>query len=136
MGIFSEIERLINEPESATMLKERILHLRQKHTAFLEESTAYKVKIAELGTQVRQLENEIMRLQDINKKLGFLNSQLKDQIDIFHNPNPEGHACEHCGSRQLKQTGSKPNPAFGDLGVKDAIFQCEDCERETAVMIN
>ena len=77
-----------------------------------------------------------MRLQEINKKLGFVNNQLKDQIDTFHSSNPERHVCEHCGSKQLKQTGSKPNPTFGDLGVKDATFQCEDCEKETAVMIN
>jgi TolA-binding protein len=136
MGIFSEIERLINEPGSSTILKERILFLRQKHAAYQEECTVHKTKIAELGSQVRQLENEIVRIQEINKKLEFVNGQLKNQLDFFQYPDPEEHACGYCGSKQLKQTGSKPNPAFGDLGVKDAIFHCEDCEEETAVMIN
>lgn len=136
MGIFSEIERLINERGSSAKLKERILFLKQKHAAFQEERITHKTKIAELGTQVRQLENEIMRIQEINKKLEFVNSQLKNQLDIFQYPDPEEHACGHCGSKQIKQTGSKPNPTFGDLGVKDAIFHCEDCEEETAVMIN
>lgn len=136
MGIFSEIERLINEQGSSTILRERILFLRQKHTAFLEERIAHKTKIAELGTQVRQLENEILKLQEINKKLEFINKQLKNQVDSFQCSNSEEHACKHCGSKQLKQTGSKPNPTFGDSGVKDAIFLCEECEEETAVMIN
>lgn len=136
MGIFSEIERLINEQGSSTILKERILFLRQKHAAFVEESIAHKTKIAELGTQVRQLKNDIIKLQENNKRLKFVNSQLKNQVDIFHSNNHDEHTCGHCGSKQLKQKGSKPNPTFGDLGVKDAIFHCEDCEEETAVMIN
>ena len=107
MGIFSEIERLINERGSSAKLKERILFLKQKHAAFQEERITHKTKIAELGTQVRQLENEIMRIREINKKLEFVNSQLKNQLDIFQYPDPEEHACGHCGSKQIKQTGSK-----------------------------
>jgi len=136
MSIFNEIERLINERGSSTILKERILLLKDQHAVLVNQNISHKTKIAELGTAVRQLENEVTSFQDIIEKLELDNSQFKKQIDNFHSSNPEGHVCDHCGTKRLKRTGSKPNKTFGDLGVKDAIFQCEDCSKETTVMLD
>jgi ribosomal protein L37AE/L43A len=135
MSIFTEIERLIDERGSSTILKDRILLLKEKHAVFVSENIAHKTKIAELGTQVRQLKNEITKLQEINEKLKFDIIQLTEKIDSFHNSGITDHVCDHCGSRRLKRTGNRPNKRFGKLGVKDTLFQCEDCGKETAVMI-
>jgi TolA-binding protein len=85
VGIFTEIERLIDEEGSSTVLKERIILLKKKHAAFVSENIAHKTRIAELGTQLRQLKKEITKLQEINEKLKFDNSQLKDKIRGFYN---------------------------------------------------
>ncbi|GJM05030.1 MAG: hypothetical protein DHS20C09_10210 [marine bacterium B5-7] len=84
MGIFGDIERLIDEHASPAILKERILLLRKKHAAFVSENIAHKTRIAELGTQVRQLKQEIAKLQEINEKLEFENSKLKNQANGSH----------------------------------------------------
>jgi hypothetical protein len=135
MSIFTEIERLIDEGGSSTILKDRILLLMEKHAVFVNENIAHKTKIAELGTQVRQLKSEITKLQEINEKLKFDIIQLTEKIDSFYNSGTTDHVCDHCGSRRLKRTGNRPNKRFGKLGVKDTLFQCEDCGKETAIMI-
>lgn len=42
-----------------------------------------------------------------------------------------GYVCDHCGSSDLKRTGSRPDPTFGALGVKQAVFLCESCGKES-----
>lgn len=102
MNIFTEIERLINEHGSSTILKERILLLKEKHAVFVSENITHKTKIAELGTQVRQLNNEITQLLEIKEKLSFDNKQQKSQIERFHNLDPKGRVCDHYGHEKLK----------------------------------
>jgi len=85
MSIFTEIERLISENSSSTILKEHIFLLKDKHAEFVSENITHKTKIAELGTQVRQLNNEITRLHEIIENLSFDNQQLKNQIESFQN---------------------------------------------------
>jgi DNA-binding MarR family transcriptional regulator len=46
--------------------------------------------------------------------------------------NPNGYACDHCGSTKLKRIGNRPDPTFGELGVKQAIFKCLSCQTESA----
>jgi DNA-binding PadR family transcriptional regulator len=45
--------------------------------------------------------------------------------------NPKGHHCDHCGSAKLRRTGSKPDPTFGDVGIKQALYTCIDCGKES-----
>lgn len=135
MDIFTEIQRLIDEQGSSKVLKERILFLKEKHAAFVTENIAHKTKIAELEMQVRQLKNEVTKLQQISANLKLGISQLIDKISSVINSSPKNDVCAYCGSSRLKETGNKPNKRFGDFGVKDAIFQCEDCGEKTVVMI-
>ena len=102
MNIFTEIEQLISEHGSSTVLKERILLLKEKHAVFVRENITHKTKIAELGTQVRQLNNEITQLHEIKEKLNFDNKQQKSQIERFHNLGPKGRVCDHYGYEKLK----------------------------------
>jgi len=41
------------------------------------------------------------------------------------------YVCDHCGSPELKRTGSRPDPTFGPLGVKQAVFVCNSCGKES-----
>lgn len=45
--------------------------------------------------------------------------------------NPKGHRCDHCGSVQLRRTGSRPDPTFRDLGIKQALYSCLSCGKES-----
>ena len=135
MSIFTEIERIIDKRGYSTILKERILLLKDQHAVFVDENIAHRTRIAELGTQVRQLKNEITKLQEINEKLKLDITQLTDKISSFPNSDSKDRVCVHCGSNRLKRTGSKPNEHFRKVGIKDALFLCEDCGKETAIMI-
>ena len=45
--------------------------------------------------------------------------------------NPKGHSCDHCGSSKLRRTGSRPDPNFGDAGIKEALYSCLDCGQQS-----
>lgn len=45
--------------------------------------------------------------------------------------NPKGHPCDHCGSTRLRRTGSRPDATFGDAGIKEALYKCLDCGKES-----
>jgi hypothetical protein len=134
MNIFTEIERLINEHGSTAILNEIILLLKTQHDIFTNEITAHRKKIAGLDAEILALKKEISVLKKINKKLELDNNEFKYESDISHIPHPDLHACECCGSIQLKRIGSRPNPTFGELGVKDAILQCENCGETTVII--
>ena len=46
-----------------------------------------------------------------------------------------GRTCDHCGSYRLRRTGNRPDPTFGDLGVKQAVYACEACGKESAYQL-
>jgi ribosomal protein L37AE/L43A len=43
-----------------------------------------------------------------------------------------GYFCDHCGSGNLKRSGNQPHPTFGHMGVKQAVFTCNECGRKSA----
>lgn len=47
-----------------------------------------------------------------------------------------GPVCDSCGSGAVTRVGSRPNKTFGDVGVKDAIYRCNICNAETAILID
>jgi hypothetical protein len=67
------------------------------------------------------------KVPDLERRIAVLEQQLSE--------NPSGEVCEHCGSINLKRSGTKPNPQFGKLGVKDALYSCRDCMKETSITI-
>ncbi|QOJ20000.1 MAG: hypothetical protein HRU77_04380 [Gammaproteobacteria bacterium] len=136
MSIFTEIERLINEHGSSTILKERILLLRDQHDILCKENAAKEKKILVLESQILNLKHEISDLQLINEKLKFENRQLQEKNKIFHNSNPHNDSCSNCGSNKLKRTGSRPHETFGDCGVIEIKYTCNDCGAESFVMFD
>lgn len=127
MGIpgLAEIERLITEHGSAAILRERLAFAAEQYAA-LEK------KVSDLQAQVAELQAE-------NRCLSSENSELKEQVRNLknaptQNSNPDGYACDHCGSSNLKRTGSRPDPVFGPLGAKQAIFLCGACGKESSFL--
>lgn len=127
MGFLDSIEKLINEHGSATILRERIALLNDQHSA--------------IEKQVVTLQQQVTNIQSENESLKLDKRQLQEQVinlatKLSHNTNPHGYVCDHCGSPQLKRTGSRPDPIFAGVGIKQAIFSCESCGKESAFTQN
>lgn len=41
--------------------------------------------------------------------------------------------CDHCASSNLTRKGNRASPGFGSMGLKEAVYQCNDCQHETYV---
>lgn len=120
MGIpvLAEIERLITEHGSAAILRERLALAAEQYAA---------------------LEKKIIELQAENERLNSENSKLQEQVRNLasspaQNSNPDGYVCDHCGSSNLKRTGSRPDRTFGALGAKQAVFRCNECGGESSFL--
>lgn len=135
MGLLDSIEKLLVEHGSAVVIKEGVSVLKERINLANEKYAILEQKVASLEIQVVGLnsENTILRrnLDEAENKI----QTLKKEHDAIHNANPNGDVCEHCGSPRLKRTGSRPNDTFSALGIKDAVFTCQDCSKESAFII-
>lgn len=118
MGLLEGMEKLITEHGSAAILRERIALARDQYAA--------------LESRVVNLQKDNERLNSANASLHARIRALERQLSGAHSVDASGHACDHCGSINLKRTGNRPDPTFGDLGVKQAVFSCMDCGKESA----
>ncbi len=132
MGLLDGFEKLINEHGSSTILKERISLTNDKYSLFESKNEMLKERNSVLDQKVKMLESENNALQlDIQKTKQKV-KQLEEQISRTHATNPDGYVCDHCASPSLKRTGSRPDPTFGDLGVKQKLFTCDECGKQSA----
>ena len=136
MGLLDGIEKLINEHGSATILKERISLVNDKYS-FLEKKN---VALCQENETLKK-ENEILTAENQTLKLNLQQAeqkrrQLEEQISKIHSNNPDGYVCDHCASPSLTRTGSRPDPTFGDLGIKQKVFLCDTCGKESAFTPN
>ncbi|HNV89130.1 MAG TPA: hypothetical protein PKL53_09230 [Methylotenera sp.] len=125
MGLLDGLEKLINEHGSATILKERIALLNDQHALVEKQAAALK--------------EQITHLQGENERLKLDKQQLQQQIKTLessHNINPHNYVCDHCGSDNLNRAGSRPDPTFGDLGIKQSLFNCLSCGKQSAFTQN
>lgn len=118
MGLLEGMEKLITEHGSAAILRERIALAREQYAA--------------LESRVVSLQKDNEQLNSANASLHARLRALERQLSDAHSVDASGHACDHCGSIKLKRTGNRPDPTFGDLGVKQAVFSCMDCGKESA----
>ena len=121
MRFLDSIEKLINEHGSATILKERISLLNDQHSLIVNQAATLK--------------QQITHLQSENQRLTLDKEQLQQQVEtlqLSHSTNPHNHVCDHCGSNSLNRTGNRPDPTFADLGVKEALFNCLSCGKQSA----
>lgn len=57
-------------------------------------------------------------------------------LERANQPSIASLVCDHCGSPDLKRTGSRPSRGpFGALGQKDALYDCNACGKQTALEI-
>jgi DNA-directed RNA polymerase subunit RPC12/RpoP len=118
MGLLDGIEKLITEHGSAVVLRERIALAREQY-AVLEK------KVSALQT-----ENDSLKFS--NGKLEERVRDLEQQLSQIHSGNSSGYVCDHCGSPRLKRIGNRPDPTFGEVGIKQAVFSCIECGKESA----
>ena len=118
MGLLDGIERLITEHGSAAILRERISLARDQYAA--------------LESDAAELRKDNDRLKSANADLQARVRDLERQLSEMRSGSNSGYTCDHCGSRKLRRTGNRPDPTFGDLGVKQAVFSCLDCDKESA----
>jgi hypothetical protein len=132
MGLLDGFEKLINEHGSASILKERISLANDKYSLLEEKNTFLKQENEMLKKEKEILKSENqtlnLNLQQAEQKI----RQLEEQILKIHASNPYGYVCDHCASHSLTRTGSRPDPTFGGLGVKQKIFVCDSCGKESA----
>jgi hypothetical protein len=112
------IERLITEHGSAAILRERVALAREQYAA--------------LETKVADLERDNETLRSSNAGLQAQVRQLEQTLADARSTAVSAVVCDHCGSSRLKRIGNRPDPMFGDVGVKQAVFSCADCGKESA----
>jgi len=76
---------------------------------------------------------EWKEMQTLAKKVPDLEKRIAT-IEKGLSGNPNGEACDNCGSINVKRTGARPHPKFGSRGVKEILFTCLDCGSESSVM--
>lgn len=104
--LLKQIETLINERGSASVLGQHLALLRERIGALEREN-------ADLRAQAQEAQAHVQH--------------QGDQLRRFAQDNPEGWRCDGCGSADLARTGSRPDPTFGALGIKQAAMTCRPC---------
>jgi len=125
--ILDGIEKLINEHGSSVILKERIALAREQYAALERKVIELERKVSELKAENEGLRIDIIQVNE-EKRV------CQDHLEFFHNTNPNGYVCDHCGSPSLKRTGNRLHQDFGVLGTKEALFTCESCGKESAFL--
>jgi predicted TIM-barrel fold metal-dependent hydrolase len=115
MGKLADAFRGVALPEQKKM---QMLALDKKFSEMEAEINVLKAENLNLQAKVNPLEREVERLQK--------------EIEQNSSTNPSRYVCDHCGSPRLKRTGSRPDPIFQDVGVKQAVFSCLACGKESA----
>ena len=123
MGFLEGIEKLITEHGSAAILKERLLLVADQYAALEKALAASEAKAKDVLTQKEHLELELRQAKEEIQG-------LKDSLS--HGSNPEKYVCDHCACTTLTRTGTRPHPTFGGVGVKEALFRCASCGKESA----
>lgn len=104
--LLNKLEALVNERASAAVLREHLALLRERIGALEREN-------ASLRTQAQQAQAQAQH--------------QGDQLRRFAQDNPEGWRCDACGGVDLARTGSRADPTFGALGIKQAAMTCRVC---------
>ncbi len=145
MNIFDGIDKLVNGNESAAILKEPILLLKEQFASLFAQLSICKNQTTALMEEISNLKMENENIKFENRKLRekiesfhnikFENHKLREKIEGFHDSNPHKHACEHCRSTKLKLIRSRHSHIFEDLGVRNVFFTCDECGNESSFMI-
>jgi DNA-directed RNA polymerase subunit RPC12/RpoP len=111
-------EKLINEHGSSVILKERLTILKDEYAQIEKSKSELQSKNDALQSKLNHAQ---IHIQTLEGELASL------KTGIFAK-----YVCDHCGNPNLKRTGSRPDPTFGDLGIKQLLFQCTACGKQSA----
>lgn len=104
--LLNKLEALLNERASAAVLREHLGLLRAR---------------------IEDLERENERLSLEAQQAQAHAQERQTRLDRFAKDNPRAWRCDACGSVDLARTGSRPDPTFGDVGIKQAVMTCRVC---------
>jgi hypothetical protein len=104
--LLKQIEALINEHGSATVLREHLGLLRERIGALERECNDLRAKFEQAQAHAQDCQS---------------------RLDRFSKDNPKGLRCDACGSVDLVRTGSREDPTFADVGIKQAVMSCRVC---------
>ena len=113
--LFNKLEALLNEHASAAVLRDHLALLRER-VALLERQNA------DLRFQAEQAQAQAQESQS--------------RLDRFTNDNPGGLRCDACGSVDLARTGSRADPTFAALGIKQALMTCRPCSHVSVFTVD
>lgn len=109
--LLKKMEALLNEHASAAVLREHLALLRERVTWLQREN-------ADLRLQAEQAQAQAQESQS--------------RLDRFTKDNPHAWRCDACGSVDMARTGSRADPTFAALGIKQAIMTCRPCGHVSA----
>lgn len=108
--------------EQVQKLKSDNLHLSADKAGLVNEKERLTGEVQRLDAELAMLKKQNERqkaLLDRHKQAESPPAEVPD--------NPKSHRCDSCGSLRLKRSGSRPDPHFQALGIKEAIYRCLDC---------
>lgn len=109
--LLNKVEALINERGSATVLREHLALLRERIGALERENSDLRTKLQQTQAQAQDSQS---------------------RLDRFAKDNPKGWRCDACGAVDLTRTGSRDDPMFGEVGIKQALMTCRVCQHVSA----
>lgn len=112
-ALLKQIETLINEHGSATVLREHLGLLRERVGALERENSDLRAKLEQAQAHAQESQS---------------------RLDRFAKDNPKGYRCKGCGSVDLQRTGARADDVFGEVGVDRALFCCRVCGAESDFM--
>jgi hypothetical protein len=90
-------------------------------------------EVVELEAKVKVLESENLHLKAEVNPMKREIQRLQDQVQQSSaSVVTAQYVCDHCGSPKLKRIGNRPDPVFRGLGIKQAVFSCLACGKESA----
>lgn len=116
--MLSLLEKLINEHGSSTILRERLVLIKAEYEALERKCSDLQSKNSALQLEVEQLRSR--------------SDNLESELDILKSGALATYVCDHCGNPDITRIGSRPDPTFGALGVKQKVFKCNKCGQESA----
>ena len=112
-------EKLINEHGSSTILKERITAIKEQYTT--------------LETERDTLKSEVRSLTTLLKDKELIIDDITTELQKFEDTFTSKYFCDHCPSNNLKRVGNRKDPSFKLSTVMQAVFECQDCGKQTYI---
>lgn len=115
--MLSLIDKLIREHGSSSILRDRLELVKEEYQRL--ESKCSELQ-SENGALSTDLEQERERA-----------NQLQEELDQLKSGTIAKYVCDHCGSAGLNRKGNRLDPTFGVMGIKQMVFECNACGKES-----